>query len=390
MPTLGLAFVVNHVWQSTEFAAVAAGLALALKGNHARARYWLWLTASVKFLVPFSVLVSIGRSAERWVVPEAPGSPVPLAMQRIVQTFAPVGDATLPAGRIMQAASKPDLLPQLLLGVWLCGFVAVLLYGWVRWRRAASVVHSSTPITEGREPEALLGIARRFGWSGSSRVPRLVSSNARLEPAVFGIFRPVLWLPAGIAEHLQDAELEAILAHELCHIRRRDNLTAMVHMVVEAIFWFHPLVWWLGGRLTEERERACDEEVLRMGGEPQVYAESILKVCEFYLASPVACAAGVTGGELKKRIEGIMTNRFGRNLNLGKKLMLAAAAVAAVAGPFAFGILSARAQTPPRDAPRFDVASVRTVHNGTGAEKKAPRNQKRNPKPRKIPAKSAC
>ena len=51
------------------------------------------------------------------------------------------------------------------------------------------------------------------------------------------------------------------------------------------------------------------------GGEPQIYAESILKVCEFYLASPVACAAGVTGGELKKRIEGILTNRFTRELS---------------------------------------------------------------------------
>src|ERR1022692_3965314 len=97
--------------------------------------------------------------------------------------------------------------------------------------------------------------------------------------------------------------------------RRHDNLTAILHMAVEAIFWFHPLVWWLGARLEEERERACDEEGVRMGGEPQIYAESILKVCEFYLASPVACAAGVTGGELKKRIEGIMTNRFTRKLS---------------------------------------------------------------------------
>jgi uncharacterized protein (TIGR03435 family) len=86
-----------------------------------------------------------------------------------------------------------------------------------------------------------------------------------------------------------------------------------------------------------------------MGGEPQVYAESILKVCEFYLASPVACAAGVTGGELKKRIEGIMTNRFTRELTFGKKLLLAAVAVVAVAGPVAVGLTNApqgRAQSP--------------------------------------------
>ena len=108
-------------------------------------------------------------------------------------------------------------------------------------------------------------------------------------------------------------------------------------MAVEAIFWFHPLVWWLGARLEEEGERACDEEAVQMGGEPQIYAESILKVCEFYLASPVACAAGVTGGELKKRIEGIMSNPFTRKLSYGKKMLLASAATLVISGPIVIG-----------------------------------------------------
>lgn len=76
-------------------------------------------------------------------------------------------------------------------------------------------------------------------------------------------------------------QVEAILAHELCHVRRRDNLAVALQMVVEALFWFHPLVWWLEQRLVDERERACDEEVIRLGSEPQSYAESILKTCEF-------------------------------------------------------------------------------------------------------------
>ena len=326
----------NHLWQSTGFAAVAVLLALALRANHARARYWLWLAASVKFLVPFSALAAIGGTLGRWLAPAAPVSRVPFAIAQIVQPFAPIQDAAAP---VTASASAPSILPAMLLAVWLCGFIAVLLYGWARWRRVAAAVRSSTPLTEGRELEALRRIRkkaggptngvgtparptvapRRFGWGGPPGLPSVVSSTAKLEPGVFGIFRPVLWLPAGIGDRLDDAEMEAILAHELCHVRRRDNLLAAIHMLVEALFWFHPLVWWLGARLEEERERACDEEVVRMGGEPQVYAESILKVCEFYLASPVACAAGVTGGELKKRIEGIMTNRFPRELSYGKK-----------------------------------------------------------------------
>jgi len=65
-------------------------------------------------------------------------------------------------------------------------------------------------------------------------------------------------------------------------------------LVVGPIFWFHPLVWWMERRLVEERERACDEEVLRLCGQPQVYAESILKVCEC-VESPLVCVSGVTG-----------------------------------------------------------------------------------------------
>jgi len=174
---------------------------------------------------------------------------------------------------------------------------------------------------------------------------------------------PVLLWPHSIAEHLDEGQVEAILAHELCHVRRRDNLAAAAHMFVEAVFWFHPLVWWLGTRLVDERERACDAEVVRMGSEPQVYAESILKICQFYVQSPLVCVAGVTGSSLKKRIEQIMRNDPGRKLNAFKKLLLATAGVAAIAGPVAIGVLNTprlRAQSSAEAlGPPFATTSVK-------------------------------
>ena len=128
------------------------------------------------------------------------------------------------------------------------------------------------------------------------------------------------------------------MAHEVWHVRRNDNLAAAVHMMVEAIFWFHPLVWWLGAHMVDERERACDEEVLQLGSPPQVYAESILKICEFCVGSPLACVAGVTGSDLKKRIANIMNKNIVRKLNFGKKLLLTALGVAAIALPIVFGL----------------------------------------------------
>ena len=71
---------------------------------------------------------------------------------------------------------------------------------------------------------------------------RVLSTASQLEPGVFGIFRPVLVLPDGIADRLTAAELHGVLAHELYHVGRHDNLTAVVHRLVEAIFWFYPLV----------------------------------------------------------------------------------------------------------------------------------------------------
>jgi beta-lactamase regulating signal transducer with metallopeptidase domain len=141
---------------------------------------------------------------------------------------------------------------------------------------------------------------------GARRRVTVLASEGSLEPGVFGWFAPRLLWPRGIGAYLDDSQIEAILAHELAHVSRYDNLIAALQMAVQAVFWFHPLVWWIGARLVDERERACDEDVLRHGSEPQVYAESILRTCRFSIESPLACVAGVTGADLKRRIQTIM------------------------------------------------------------------------------------
>src|SRR5262249_49375849 len=130
-------------------------------------------------------------------------------------------------------------------------------------------------------------------------VPARITPGAK-EPGVVGFLRPVLILPAHFLEHLNPRQLGAILTHELCHVRRRDNFSAGVRRLVEAIFWFNPLVWWIGSGMVEERELACDEEVLRTGYEPSDYVAGILQVCRLYVESPLPCISGVTGADVKK------------------------------------------------------------------------------------------
>jgi TonB family protein len=152
-----------------------------------------------------------------------------------------------------------------------------------------------------------------------------------------------LLLPQGLVEHLSPAQVDAVLAHELSHWRRRDNLTAAVHMLVEAVFWFHPLVWWVGARLVEERERACDEAVVRAGHDGRTYAEAILKVCEHYVASTLKCAAGVSGADLKRRVVEIARSRVMSELPIQKKILLGTFALATVLVPIVFGAVSGSA-----------------------------------------------
>jgi uncharacterized protein (TIGR03435 family) len=312
--------IANHLWQSTLFAATAGLLTLFLRNNRAHVRFGLWLAASVKFLVPFSLLMLVGGLMGRHsAILPSPAS-VPVIVEQVNEPF--VGEITRTAAATVPGSKAGTSFVPVFVALWAIGCGAFVLSWGMRWRRMKIAVRAASPVPLD------LGVP-------------VMSSASIFEPGVFGVFRPVLLLPAGIGDRLAPTELQAILAHELCHVRRRDNLWAVMHMVVEAVFWFHPLVWWLGTRLIDERERACDEDVLRRGSEAEAYAEGILKVCEFYLQSPLECAAGVTGSNLKKRIEAIMANRPKLNLNLSKKAGLVFAGLVAIATPVILGITHA-------------------------------------------------
>ena len=320
-----IAALTNHLWQSTMFAVVAALLATALRENRARVRHGLWAAASFKFFVPFALLVSLGRhvgwspAVNEITAPAVPA--VSLAMARIAQPFSHV----FPSATAMPRASA-DWAAAVVFGVWACGFAAIGLTRWRGWQRIEAAVRTSTPLTI---PNVRLqpGVQVR-------------SSPGLLEPGVVGWWRPILLVPGGIGDHLTPPQLEAVLAHELCHVRRRDNLTAAIHMIVETAFWFHPLVWWIGAHLVDERERACDEHVLGVLGQPRAYAEGILNVCRLYVESPLACVSGVTGSHVKQRIEDIMINRIGLRLTFARKAALALAATVALAVPIVAGMMT--------------------------------------------------
>lgn len=318
----------EHLWQSTIVCAALWALSRMLRRNAAKMRFRLWMLASIKFLLPFSLLITAGEtiSTQKKEVPrmaplfsvmiEGPTNST-MATRRIA---APAADAS--SLKQTPPAKRQKFMEQGLLTLWALGTLAIAGV-WLRsWLSLRAMVHRGTPIGDVAQLRAVM-----------------VTGDA--EPGVFGILHPVLMLPQGVTSNLTAAQMKAIVAHELCHIRRRDNLWAALHMVAAAIFWFHPFVWWIGRQLIAEREAACDEAVLEQSHSAMEYAEGILNVCKFYLEVPVACVSGVTGADLKKRIAHILSGSMAERLTITRKLVLSAAGLLSIGMPLTFGLLHA-------------------------------------------------
>jgi hypothetical protein len=309
--------LLDHLWQSTLFAGGIGILTLFFRRNGAAVRFWLWFAASLKFLLPFAGLVALGEYLSRQFPAALPASL--LAIQPAAQKL------SAPA-RLLVAphAGGPDPMP-LLLCVWLLGLTLIALLRLMRWHRLRAVMATARDVPlPGSLP----------GWP--LPVP-VKTSSSLLEPGLVGIVQPVVLVPQGLMARLSQQEQASILAHELSHFRRRDNVTAAIHMTVEALFWFYPPVWLIGARLIAERERACDETVVASGHDPEVYAGGILKVCKFCIQSPLACASGASGANLKQRVRQIMSAEARADFHAVQGAVLAGMAVLALALPVMAG-----------------------------------------------------
>lgn len=114
----------------------------------------------------------------------------------------------------------------------------------------------------------------------SSRRVRLCVCDGVKAPAAVGFFRPAILVPSWVLTELSLDELRVTLLHEMAHLRRRDDWTNLIQKVVRAVFFFHPAVWWIEGRLALEREMACDDLVLQQTSSPKAYAASLISFAE--------------------------------------------------------------------------------------------------------------
>jgi beta-lactamase regulating signal transducer with metallopeptidase domain len=273
------------------------GLAGCLKRERAAARHSLWLLGIAKFGIPAALLAATGARIAFLV-------PASAAMAVLAAKFSAFLSAVfgwLPTTIDTKEATAASVSFFI---IWIGGAAAMSGAWAVRLRGC----YRSLEPSSAAEREALLRAKQRLGISGPVR---LLCSEREREPSILGFCRSTITVPLGLKNELSASEFEAVLLHELAHARRRDNLTgAFVHLLV-CTFWFHPLLWLAEKRLVAERERACDEMVVRYGTIPEVYIAGILKVCRFQFFDQLAGASAMTGSDLKTRLELILASPMG-------------------------------------------------------------------------------
>jgi protein involved in polysaccharide export with SLBB domain len=185
---------------------------------------------------------------------------------------------------------------------WLAGVAALSAWrvcGWLVLRRM--VRRHSRPAAR---PVRLAGETLRARM-GVTRAVRLVESAWVQVPAVVGVLRPVILLPAGALSGLTMAQLESILAHELAHVRRHDYVVNLLQAAAETLLFYHPAVWWVSRRVREERELCCDDEAAAACGDRVLYARALADL-EALRAPPAALALSARGGSLARRVRRLL------------------------------------------------------------------------------------
>ena len=243
-------------------AILVAGAATAslLRRAAASTRHLVW-NITIIFVVLAPMLIAL---APRIPVPGVPGVPgVPEVQTQHVSNVPTVSDSE----PIETLGTLGTLGTYGTLGTWF----TLAWFGFCWTLSGLSVWRGSRPAPEMWIGEARM-LAHRIGLKSPIAVRQL---NREASPHVAGFFQSVVMMPPSAASWSAEAR-HAALVHELTHIKRRDRLTQAIAQLACAIYWFNPLVWHAAAALARERERACDDEVLRFGARPSAYASLLL------------------------------------------------------------------------------------------------------------------
>jgi len=285
---LGLSLL-HFLWQGAALAALAY-VALAFCRN-ASTRYAIAVAILLAMSVaPLATFLSF-RAQEATPASRLPGVDASAAASRSV--FA-APKATPPAP---SQSSAPPLYLLWLVEAWFAGVVFFSLRSVGGFFVVQQLRRRESSTVSEELLELCLELQDRMGISHVVRYCQSIHLDA---PVVAGWLRPVVLLPVSAVTGLSSAQLEAVVAHELAHIRRYDAWVNLFQVAVESLLFYHPAVWWLGKRIRAEREHCCDDSAVAVCGSPVVYARALARLAELKPAPQLAMA--LNGSPLVDRI----------------------------------------------------------------------------------------
>jgi len=235
------------------------------------------------------------------------------------------------AARSHAPAASADYMPYVVMA-WMAGVALLTVRLGLQWRMVERCRRYGVQAVEGEWEERVRRVAMRLGVG---RIVPLCESAIADVPAVVGWLRPVILVPAGVLMNLTPEQVEAIVAHELAHVRRNDYLMNLLQTAVETVLFYHPAVWWVSRRVRQERENCCDDLAVEVCGNATAYARALAELEHLRGVLP-GLAMAANRGSLLERIERLVAPRQDGRAKPAAgvgALCLMAAAIALMAAP---------------------------------------------------------
>lgn len=298
--------LIHALWQGALLAVLLAIVLVLTHRYSSRARYFIAVISfglfAVSTIVSFSLLYNPGQieTTESMAQMEAAEAPLPLPPSKAM-----AAESHGTNGIDEQASSQVNLLVQtkkyfkqhlpLIVTMWMLGVVVLLLRflgGLAYVQRLKSYRTELLPDTwlaQGEKLKKQLQLKKKVAFLASYKV---------LTPLAIGIFRPAILLPAQLLSGLSQQQVEAILLHELAHIKRNDYLVNVLQTLIDILFFYHPAIWWMSATIRNERENCCDDMVIAITGETGNYARTLILLKEQEI-NPKLPAMAFTGIKYK-------------------------------------------------------------------------------------------
>jgi len=339
--------LLHLLYQAAVIALLLAIVLRLLRKSTASLRYTIACSAlALIVLAPAVTFGLISAPAATSPIESAPVAPITVAPVELTETDMPVGraveylDMTAPAPWMQRVKDFfSPALPYIVAG-WLLGVFALSLYhlgGWTRLRRLRR------KMTKQADEALLLTLENLARKLRVTRRVHLVQSALVQIPTVVGWLRPLILLPTSALTGLTADQLEALLAHELAHIRRCDYLVNILQTVVEILAFYHPGVWWISHRIRAERENCCDDVAVTVCGDRVGYARALAEM-ESIRSNRPELAIAANAGNLMARIRRLITKSSPPRQRFNwAAALITAAVIAAMAIPTTIALSRSRA-----------------------------------------------